>query len=910
MSGAIRPAGRRWTVSSFDAVVERYAKEPVTFTETDALKTCHWSLGEESRLREDARFRPTPWGRWLLSERLLANDALYEVMREQGRPQVNLTAGLKELGNPGGRAWAFCTADPRFVLDGDVLRLAAAELTDRPLYEDATELEKYATHLPVHTLEAVAASAPAGEWGPRGQEKAIETLGWIRVQVPGHRLNKKMFVAEVRGESMENLKRHFNGLAVFELWPEGSRRDRVVLVRGAGVDKDLGRYALKKYVGEARNAERERERLTLESLSSDKTRYPDIVLERAQESDLEVVAWLVAPLTPADYNRSPKPGTPRGRRDLTSRGGLARVEEGLRQAARRFFEGRSLEPPAEDDGTESHDLEWTSRFLCLEAAASGLHLEAGPLPLPPMVKRLVVASGGRAWPTLASNFRSKAWRVAVSPSAQSYAWTSPGFEDLLEKELGQLTVGGLPENVPSLFRVDALGIGRMLSTRQVSSGQTYRVLVPPGLGSNLPGDGSVAELEAGWQLWETTLPARMDDDICVVLGSLGLEVGSTTPKLEWVIVPPVSYETNPAGEPYPCFPVGSEPVLMARGYAALRDGDARLFLAGSMGMESVPLPRGDDASIRLEGLDPGRYVAQLLHARTRIDPVRLPFAVVEGDEAPVSAKLEVRLDGMGRPVDASGRLGLAAEFSVVEGPQPAFEVDGPPFWPVGPAWITERRKPLERTSLDANGVLDPEELFRALAPYVHGATVADLVLSFLELGTVTVALSRETEAGALFSRVREFVASRLETAQGMRGQNSLLRAHWLDPLLKTLGYRIQEVDPVHLEVSPAGATALLLKVLERRAGRIVPEPRRLLVLVDPESSLSPLSDSVRNFADDLSRRFGLQNSIVTDGIRWLSHRRGQRIHRSAPEDLGAGIQAESDEALKDFLSDFAPEVDS
>jgi len=83
------PIGRRWTVTSFETVVARYGSARLTFTETEALKASQWSLGEESRLREDVRFRPTPWGRWLLSERLLANDALYDAMRESGRPEVD-----------------------------------------------------------------------------------------------------------------------------------------------------------------------------------------------------------------------------------------------------------------------------------------------------------------------------------------------------------------------------------------------------------------------------------------------------------------------------------------------------------------------------------------------------------------------------------------------------------------------------------------------------------------------------------------------------------------------------------------------------------------------------------------------------------------------------------------------------
>ena len=56
------------TRASFDALVTRLAASPTTFSERELLEPSHWSLGEDARLREDLRFRETPWGRWMLAE--------------------------------------------------------------------------------------------------------------------------------------------------------------------------------------------------------------------------------------------------------------------------------------------------------------------------------------------------------------------------------------------------------------------------------------------------------------------------------------------------------------------------------------------------------------------------------------------------------------------------------------------------------------------------------------------------------------------------------------------------------------------------------------------------------------------------------------------------------------------------
>jgi SOS-response transcriptional repressor LexA len=100
---------------------------------------------------------------------------------------------------------------------------------------------RYTTHVPVYDL-----TAAAGFWGP---ESVPEEIGWT--EVPGVSLKPGMFVARVRGTSMEPLIPD-GSWCLFRPCPAGSREGRIVLVQlgtdGAG--ENGGRFTVKKYHSE------------------------------------------------------------------------------------------------------------------------------------------------------------------------------------------------------------------------------------------------------------------------------------------------------------------------------------------------------------------------------------------------------------------------------------------------------------------------------------------------------------------------------------------------------------------------------------------------------------------------------------------------------------------------------------
>jgi hypothetical protein len=260
-----------------------------------------------------------------------------------------------------------------------------------------------------------------------------------------------------------------NGFAVFELWPPGSKQNLNVLVRGSFTDPETGSYAVKKYVGDIRDVEGRHQRITLVSLNPDKARYPDIELEVAHEDDITVVARVVQPLWPDEYARQPRPPRRPGRRNLTDPEEQTRRAERMQQFAARFFE--AVRPPDAPADEAVDTVDWQARLVCLDAESGGLCIETRPLSsLPPFAKKRLAEKGKLCLVIdsyapivlLASNLLVRTSRIPVPPSFEPYRWSTPDGEEMVEDLLAELQVPGLAQDAPTLFRVDAAGIGQPL----------------------------------------------------------------------------------------------------------------------------------------------------------------------------------------------------------------------------------------------------------------------------------------------------------------------------------------------------------------------------------------------------------------------------------------------------------------
>jgi SOS-response transcriptional repressor LexA len=145
--------------------------------------------------------------------------------------------------------------------DREKVSIAGVRRTLERLYREhvASAVEPFRTHLPLYSLEVAA--------GPfRSNQEEIEPEDWVEAPA-GLRLTPEMFVATIRGRSMEPLIPD-GSLCVFRHNVIGSRTGRLVLVRNSEL-ADENRFTVKRYRSEKAAAEDSfrHTRITLESLN-------------------------------------------------------------------------------------------------------------------------------------------------------------------------------------------------------------------------------------------------------------------------------------------------------------------------------------------------------------------------------------------------------------------------------------------------------------------------------------------------------------------------------------------------------------------------------------------------------------------------------------------------------------------
>ncbi|PZQ12522.1 MAG: hypothetical protein DI564_12835 [Rhodanobacter denitrificans] len=832
------------TRASFDALVTRLAESPTTFSERELLEPTHWSLGEDARLREDLRFRETPWGRWMLAEDLVANDAVYRWLHVEKRGSVVLDAALKRAGEVFGRRCVFCADDPRFVLRHDEVHLSASELSRQPVVEDKVgDLEKYRTHLPLHSLKAAAASEPAGEWGKRAQDQVIETLGWVRVTLPGRALNDRMFIAAIEGHSMDDGKSGLvdGGYAVFELWPSGTKQNLSVLVRGAFSDPETGSYAVKKYVADQRDAEGRHNKVSLVSLNPNKERYPNIELQ-PEDDDIAVVAKVVQALSTDDYERRPKPKRRVGRRNLTGDEQAARL--GRRVAS--FFDGTAPEADDEDSNTTT-STGWQTRLVCLEVAAGGLQLEVGPLDgLPIFVKKLRVV--GTEWDgfVLAANAKTRRTRAPVRPGTGPWRWEAVGFEEEQDLGLDKLALDALDVTGPIVFRVDADGVGQRIKSTMLALGQAYRLLLPPNVGADLG-----TELDGGWRIWSLDLAAQLSPTTRQTLTALGLDIGEAWPRIEWALAPAAVWRTNARGESYPVFEAGTELLVNVGGVSVEEGDEAVLFLHGPAGTERLSL--SSSGLVSLGAPAAGRWACALMHAQTSVQPASLLFEVAE---------------------DALEVVGVSSS-AVAHSELASLEAAAPPGWPVTLRWrvFAACEELLATLYGNEDGTVPVDSVASIIEARAARARLADLVVDFGELGRRVLPHDGRASLKQVREQLTDLWQKRSGLVQSRKGAWLQLRKPWFEPVTELFGYGLEEATLLADVEAPHDLTAWGLTVDERMMGSITRSPSRVLVLT---TDLDAVLRDHRTWIDSACSAAKVRDAIITDGARWTTHRKGSQ----------------------------------
>jgi hypothetical protein len=152
--------------------------------------------------------------------------------------------------------------------------------------EEMVKKNKYSTHLPVYSLQAVATAF--------SEEQKPELLGWKKIKTR-KTLDKHMFIAQVVGRSMEPTIRD-GSYCIFRFDQGGTRNGKVVLVESRQVtDPETNqKFTVKRYHSEKEKVEVDQWRQKKIVLSPDNKEFDDIILENVSEGDFHVVAEFIA----------------------------------------------------------------------------------------------------------------------------------------------------------------------------------------------------------------------------------------------------------------------------------------------------------------------------------------------------------------------------------------------------------------------------------------------------------------------------------------------------------------------------------------------------------------------------------------------------------------------------------------
>ena len=207
-----------------------------------------------------------------------------EVLREL---EADLTVKAREMGGAGLLQWLESEASHTVrISDPEAVTVRDFAATLSRLYREhiQTRIRRFQTHLPIYSLEVA-----AGPFLTNPDE--VEAEEWI--ETPENlRLDESMFVAHIRGHSMEP-KIPDGSLCVFRRGVVGSRNGRLVLVRNSEL-ADENRYTVKRYRSEKAYSEEgfQHTRITLESLNPE---YPSWDLD-PEETKYQIVAEFVSVL--------------------------------------------------------------------------------------------------------------------------------------------------------------------------------------------------------------------------------------------------------------------------------------------------------------------------------------------------------------------------------------------------------------------------------------------------------------------------------------------------------------------------------------------------------------------------------------------------------------------------------------
>jgi len=769
------------------------------------------------------------------------------------------------------------------------------DLEELVLEDEPSEEEQYKTHLPVYSLKAVAASVPGGEWGDKAPSQYVEPLGWVKLHSERWSLTNKMFVAQIVGHSMDDGRSGLKDGAyvVFEFGPSRGGDEPIVLLRGAGLDPEFGHYAVK------RLSKRGREGATLCSLNKDKTRYPDISL--SEDDEVTVLASFLDTLE-RPYIRV-QTRSSLERKSLTP--GEKRERKGmfLSRALVGFFDERVTSEVAPE--TQRRDVDWTSAFVMRAADRGGLSIEFSPLQgLLGFIRVLTVTAGEMTIRMLASNLRNGCWFESVPPDVESYIVTADGFEDDedVQEALSTLRLEGLSQEVVTVFKEDASGMGRIVRSNVLSVGQQYFVLVPPALVGQLD-EEEVAWWEGDWCVLSWLLPEQRDQAWSERLESLGLFA-----KQEMLTLRPTfsarSYRMSSKGQLLQRYAVDDPLYVSLNCHEPSAVGGVTVIVASGKEVELHDVDLRQGSHFALGGLEQGMYGIEACSGDGEWSSERLFVELVEQYEPALIPYRFAMIFGAKEALQTTefrGECRIRMDLSRLTRDGQTWMLTLPPYWSAKGEWYGLETRPFSLGRCGAEGSLDVIAWLGSFARELEHLLRGQLSITCGEGHTLVLEHEKELTSGFLSSAKVRLEGSWAVTRESLHDRYHL--GTWIDEVTYMLGYR-----SVHVALDVEDERVLFQRELHAfqyhgKRGRF--ECSALLFVVAQGQDLVSIEKghSLLHTLGLIARRASYKRIFVTDGKVWTMYKSRQRLRRR-PNDFDEMMFEAHSLLFEEFLNDF------
>lgn len=725
------------TLPELDQAVAALANRRLALLEEEVLQPI-WSTGEEIRLHEDGRFRRTPWGRWVLSEWHLANNAL-ETAILRGWDGSDSEGRLRQLDLKNGGHHVFDPDDTRFHTVDISRRLV---LSDLPL-----ELRE-SGDTRSNSVEVFSILAAAGRFGTG---ESADSKGFVCLaETP----KSQSFIVQAKGRSMEPEIPSGSYLLVHRT----NATDGVVVAYHPDFQADLGSCVVKRWINGR--------------LDSDHPDYRGQALlsDEISWQNVRVLGQVVRVLQPTDF-----PGLgladpmPLAASKLTQEQQRVRAFDELEALRQRLLE-EPFSGQAKDKPTSRIE---SSLELALDPPA--LRLRTPPLEIQ---EPFVSISGQR---TPSSNLRyEKVWRI--SPQTIPYALQLAGDSSI---ELAP----GLEGEAATLFTAPLQGRSRRLKTNILHGESENRCLVPPARQRCAPAvplwASHLGEIE-NWLLYELSPPSHLSPEDLVWLAWMGLNFEPVILRVFLETVPS-GFRALPSGESVPVVEPEHPVTLQLRGSEL---ATPRLLVATTQaGQECLSLAKATDHPTLRVALEdcPAELILVRAQAGLALSPP-LYFWVGEVEASPqIQSELQVDL--------ANQHLQPGAQLDVVESWN-QLRISAPPLWPVhldSGGSIHD----VVRLHSDANGEVSLSGVLAPLERRWKDQWFGSFQVMCPALCKITLNHAAPPSDKDLARRLRRLIDSIEDFEILELWEAETLWSHWLLPALKILGYTCQRdgADP-------------------------------------------------------------------------------------------------------------------